>query len=349
MMESNHLDERILILAPVGRDGPAMATLLTDHGLKTTICQSATELHLQMRRGSGAVVLTDEALERAQFSEFLDQLQSQPSWSELPLIILTHGGESRVARLLDTVAAAANGITVLERPIGSSTLLRAVKVAIRSRRRQYQVRDLLLESKQAEAALRKSDERYRFIAETAEVGYWDWDIIHDVLEWGAVCKRLFGLSEDEEISYSRFLEVVHADDREKTDQAVRVCLSGAGAYDVDYRAVWPDLTLHWIRAKGNAQFENGKAVRMAGVAFDISSSKRNLEALAATQERLQLAQNAGRLAIWDWDLASDRYRWTGDVGSLYGSQPNNSLQQTRLWMPSNRAIATLCSRLPRFQ
>ena len=271
--------------------------------------------------------------------ELLDQLQSQPSWSELPLIILTHGGESRVARLLDTVAAAASGITVLERPIGGSTLVRAVEVAIRSRRRQYQVRDLLLESKQAEAALRKSDERYRFIAETAEVGYWDWDIVHDVLEWGAVCKRLFGLSEDEEISYGRFLEVVHADDRERTDQAVRVCLSGAGSYDVDYRAVWPDATVHWIRAKGNTQFENGKAVRMAGVAFDISSSKRNLEALAATQERLQLAQNAGRLAIWDWDLASDKYRWTGDVGSLYG-RPAEQLASTNEIMdtiePSDR-------------
>ena len=120
------------------------------------------------------------------------------------------------------------------------------------------------------------------------------------------------------MSYRRFLEAIHPEDREMTDRGVRACLAGDGPFDIDYRSMWPDGTVHWIRATGNARFEDGNAVRMAGVALDISSSKRDLEALAKTQERLQLAQDAGRLAIWDWDLAADKFSWIGDVMSLYG-------------------------------
>jgi len=73
----------------------------------------------------------------------LDVLKAQPPWSELPLIILTGGGESRRAGLLNLAAAAAGTVTLLERPISTLTLLRSVQVALRSRRRQYQVRDLV--------------------------------------------------------------------------------------------------------------------------------------------------------------------------------------------------------------
>jgi signal transduction histidine kinase len=73
----------------------------------------------------------------------LDVLKAQPPWSELPLIILTSGGESRRAGLLNLAATAARTVTLLERPISTLTLLRSVQVALRSRRRQYQVRDLV--------------------------------------------------------------------------------------------------------------------------------------------------------------------------------------------------------------
>jgi signal transduction histidine kinase len=161
MMESSQFEERILILAPVGRDGPAMATLLIDGGFTATVCESSADLRARMKQGAGALLLTEEALELAQLPELLDRLETQPSWSELPLIILTHGGESRLARLLDTVAAAAGAITVLERPIATATLVRTVEVAVRSRRRQYQVRDLIRESANQIAALKENERTIR--------------------------------------------------------------------------------------------------------------------------------------------------------------------------------------------
>lgn len=186
-MTISELDERILILAPVGQDGPAMATLLIGRGFGATVCASSAELRARMREGTGAVVLTEEALELAQLPELLDRLRSQPSWSELPLIILTHGGESRLARLLDIVAAAASGITVLERPIGATTLVRAIEVAVRSRRRQYQVRDLIAENvkqiaalKENERTMRLQEERLRKVERLAAAGQLAASLAHEI-------------------------------------------------------------------------------------------------------------------------------------------------------------------------
>lgn len=138
-----HKNERVIIIAPVGQDAAAMATLLDTQGFETQICNGSAEYSRQMMDSAGALLLTEEALESAQGSLLLDLLKAQPPWSELPLIILTSGGESRRAGLLDLAAAAAGSVTLLERPVSTLTLMRSVQVALRSRRRQYQVRDLV--------------------------------------------------------------------------------------------------------------------------------------------------------------------------------------------------------------
>ena len=142
-MPQLHRDERVIIVAPVGQDAEAMAAVLESDGFETQICQRLDECSRQMADSAGLVLLTEEALEAVQASRFLDVLRTQAPWSELPLIILTSGGESRRAKLLDLAAAAAGTVILLERPISTRTLLRSVQVALHSRRRQYQVRDLV--------------------------------------------------------------------------------------------------------------------------------------------------------------------------------------------------------------
>ena len=140
-------DERVLIMAPVGKDATAMAALLYADGFEVRICAGADECSRQIAAGTGALLLTEEALESPLLSNLLEVLKAQPPWSELPLVILTSGGESRRARLLDLAAAAAGTVTLLERPISTRTLVRSMQVALRSRRRQYQTRDLVIQLK----------------------------------------------------------------------------------------------------------------------------------------------------------------------------------------------------------
>ncbi len=123
--------------------------------------------------------------------------------------------------------------------------------------------------------LKAAEDRFLFVTNSAGAGDWDWDIEQNRLDWSPICKRLFGLPPEASISYERFLEVVHPDDRERTDAAVRACLQSGGAsdYDIEYRAVLPDGTNRWIQAKGGAAFQNGRPIRMAGVVLDITQRK----------------------------------------------------------------------------
>ena len=124
-------DERIFIIAPVGGDANAIATLLTERGFQAFVCPDSTTSAVEIIN-AGALVMTEEALESATTTNLLIALEDQPPWSELPVIILTSGGVSRLTRLFDLAADAAGGVTLLERPISTDTLLRTIDVALRS-------------------------------------------------------------------------------------------------------------------------------------------------------------------------------------------------------------------------
>ena len=158
-MKENNASERVLILAPIGRDASVMAELLTRRKFETHICGSLADCCVQINSSAGALVLTEEALEVANVSELLQALRTQPQWAELPVIVLTTGGESRLFRLLELARQAAGSVTLLERPIETRTLLRSLEVALASRRRQYQVRDLLEEQRYNHILLRMANEQ----------------------------------------------------------------------------------------------------------------------------------------------------------------------------------------------
>ena len=168
-MEENNSKERVLIIAPVGRDAHVMADLLSRHGFVPQICGSLADCASQIKTGAGVLVVTEEALELGSLSLLFEALAVQPAWSELPVIILTTGGESRLTRLLELAADAAGSVTLLERPLGTTTLIRSLEVALNSRRRQYQVRDFLEEQRRTERELREAHEQLADRAKQLEI------------------------------------------------------------------------------------------------------------------------------------------------------------------------------------
>ena len=178
-MVRTRLEERIIILAPIGQDAPAMARVLISQGVDAIVCATALDTCRELAVGGAVLLVTEESLELPHISQLLHHLKAQPPWSELPMIVLTRGGESRLARLLDLVAEAAGSITLLERPIGEATLMRSIEVGLRSRRRQYQVRDLLEQETLSQQQLRESEQQYRTLFESIDQGFCTIEVLFD--------------------------------------------------------------------------------------------------------------------------------------------------------------------------
>ncbi len=135
--------ERILVLAPVGKDGPLACRILSEAGLSAVSCASMEELCHQLDAGAGALVVTEESLDPEATRQLVETFRRQPSWSDVPLVVLTRGGgyHSRL-RALRTLEPLGN-VTFLERPLRIMTLVSTIRMALRARRRQYEICELL--------------------------------------------------------------------------------------------------------------------------------------------------------------------------------------------------------------
>jgi len=151
MKKSDDSGGAVLIVAPLGKDAFLAAQVLERAGITAAICSRLGEVANQLDDSTDAVLVAEEALLASEVPLLLDALGQQPPWSDIPLIILTSSGagEDVSLRTIDIFGQTAN-ILLLERPLRSVTLLSTLKVALRSRRRQREVRDLL---EQRETAL----------------------------------------------------------------------------------------------------------------------------------------------------------------------------------------------------
>jgi signal transduction histidine kinase len=152
----------VLVLAPVGRDASLATEILTRAGIPARACTDVLDLCTALEAGAGAMLLTQEALAAGASDRIIDALRNQPSWSDVPMIVLvradSHGPGVLVQRLLETEEA---NMTILERPVRSATLVSTCQTALRARRRQYELRDQLQALARAEADERRALDRAR--------------------------------------------------------------------------------------------------------------------------------------------------------------------------------------------
>lgn len=145
--------------------------------------------------------------------------------------------------------------------------------------------------KQAEEALRLSDERYTLAVSGASVGIWDWKIPEDEYYWSPQFLRMIGAENtDFKPHYDTFSTLLHPDDKERALGAIAAHLgtrNNPTPYDVEYRLRHTDGHYVWIYARGQATWDaEGKPLRMSGSAVDISTKKETEQQIQEMVTRL---------------------------------------------------------------
>ena len=159
----------VAVLTPTGQDGRVAQRVLSREGLDPRLCKDMADVCALIEKDEiGVLLLAEEALAPAERDRLFESLDRQPSWSDVPIVILTGEDElsGALPRTLRGVAQKGN-VTLLERPVRVTTLMTVIRSGLRARQRQLDVRAHLQEQQASEMSLRESEMRLRAAVQSA--------------------------------------------------------------------------------------------------------------------------------------------------------------------------------------
>jgi signal transduction histidine kinase/CheY-like chemotaxis protein len=152
--------KHVLIVAPFGRNAATAQSVLQQHGITSTIFGTVDMLADDFDDYAGAIMVTDEALAASDLGRLARRLDAQPTWSDMPFIVLTQrtrGSAHQQARLRDLLPERLTNIVYLERPTSALSIASTVEIALSARWRQFQTRDELRAAVAANERLRATE------------------------------------------------------------------------------------------------------------------------------------------------------------------------------------------------
>ena len=267
-MKAGPSSERAVILAPKGRDAAVAAALIREAGYHAQACGDLPALLSEIEEGAGLAVIADEAIKTADLRSLVNWLNDQPPWSDFPIMLLTHqgGGPERnpdAAR----IGQALGNVTFLERPFHPTTLVSIVGSAVRGRRRQYEARAIL-------ADLTESGNLLQTALKAGQLGAWELHLPDLRFEASATCKSAFGRDVEGPFTYQDLERAVHPADRARRAESITRTLEQGHDYNIEFRNVWPDGSLHWADVRGRPVYRHDGSIKsLVGVCSDITARK----------------------------------------------------------------------------
>ena len=288
-----------IICAPLGKDANILARVATLEHVSPQVLETLSNLTAEMIADASLLLISEEALNRTALEVLKNTLSRQEPWSDLPIILLASGGAVASAvtnRFVTTFADLAN-ISIVERPARVPTLRSAIRVAVSARRRQLQVRDLLLKEQatlqdlhRAMRELKASEESNRLLA--AIVNYSEDAIVSKnlngiITSWNGGAERLFGYSSSEAIG--RSITIIIPPDRLEEEPQILASIAKGESVDhfetirmrKDGTPLDISLTISPVRDAA------GNIVGASKVARDITAQKRSQEALRESEAKLR--------------------------------------------------------------
>lgn len=185
-----------------------------------------------------------------------------------------------------------------------------------------------------EAVLRESEERFRSFAEASQEAMWIIDAASGRLEYlSPAFETIWGESRDRVLAdVGRWAELLHPDDRAQALTGMPRLMAGE-TFQQSYRIVRPGTgEVRWVLDTGfSIRDDDGRVVRVGGIAQDVTERVAAVRALQASEEWLSLAIDVASLGAWDWDVTTGRVAWSADHFGINGYEVDEVEPSYEAW------------------
>lgn len=176
-------------------------------------------------------------------------------------------------------------------------------------------------------ALKDAHLRTTLATDSGKIGVWEYDLVKNTLKWDSWMYRLYGLAPNSQIeSYDLWAQLLHPEDRQNAEQSVADAAAGIAPFDTEFRIIWPDKTVKYIRGTGLVTADaDGKPIRMIGVNWDVSDIREVTEDLAKQKELLAVTLESIGDAVITTD-AEGNTTWLNPVAQQLIGWSNEEVQ-----------------------
>jgi PAS domain S-box-containing protein len=177
----------------------------------------------------------------------------------------------------------------------------------------------ITERKQAQEALRLSEEQFRGIFEQGPIGLTLMGRDYHLVKVNAALSRMLGYSQSELLEMSP-LDYTHPDDRGPTINIVeRLFSTEAPVHKMEKRYVKKNGDVIWASLNASVLHDQeGRPSYGMGMIEDITERKRAEEELRAVNQRLSLATQSASMGVWEWDVSTELAIWDDRLFQIFG-------------------------------
>ena len=197
----------------------------------------------------------------------------------------------------------------------------------------------------ANEALLKTQNFLTRVGRVAGIGGYEADLPTGAVYWSEEIRRLYGVASGYRPTLQEAMGSYTAESSPAMSAAFDKALATGEGWDLELQIINAEGRRTWVRNVGSVEFADGKATKVIGSFQDVDARVTQRIALEEATRRVTLATDAGRIGIWDWDVATDQIIWDPWMYRLYGLEPRAELASYALWArhlhPDDRAAAEM--------